>query len=116
MTYAWWNPSSKGRRTSERATGPPLFHTAKQGHVEVVRRLLRFDTIDVNQQFWNRTPLCVASEMGHLKVIRLLLEHTTPPDINLKTNRGNPALPWPPPGHLAIINLLLEENRLDDCC
>ena len=71
---------------------PPLFHAAKQGHMEVVRRLLQFDTIDVNQQFWNSTPLYVASEMGHLEVIRLLLEHTTPPDINLKTYRGDTAL------------------------
>ncbi|OQE10043.1 hypothetical protein PENFLA_c098G01846 [Penicillium flavigenum] len=93
---------------------PPLFHAAKQGHVEVVRRLLQFDTIDVNQQFWNSSPLCVASEMGHPEVTRLLLEHTTPPDTNLKTYMGDTALSLAAyHGHLAIINLLLEENGLD---
>ena len=88
---------------------PPLFHAAKQGHVEVVRRLLQLDTIDVNQQFWNSSPLCVASEMGHPEVTRLLLEHTTPPDTNLKTYMGDTALSLAAyHGHLAIINLLLE--------
>jgi ankyrin repeat protein len=72
---------------------PPLFHAAKQGHVEVVRRLLQFDTVDVNQQFWNSSPLCVASEMGHPEVTRLLLEHTTPPDTNLIWETLH--FPWP---------------------
>ncbi|KAJ5473967.1 hypothetical protein N7475_003533 [Penicillium sp. IBT 31633x] len=78
----------------------PLFHAAKQGHVEV--------------EFWNSSPLCVASEMGHPEVTRLLLEHTTPPDTNLKTYMGDTALSLAAyHGHLAIINLLLEENGLD---
>ncbi|OQD78788.1 hypothetical protein PENANT_c080G03708 [Penicillium antarcticum] len=93
---------------------PPLFHAAKKGHLEVVRRLLCFDTIDVNQQFWNTSPLCIASEMGHLEVTRLLLEHTTPPDINLKTYMGDTALSLAAyHGHLAIIDLLLAEKELD---
>jgi ankyrin repeat protein len=93
---------------------PPLFHAAKKGHVEVVRRLLQLDTIDVNQQFWNSTPLCVASEIGHPEVTTLLLEHNKPPDINLKTYIRDTALSLAAyHGHLAIINLLLEENGLD---
>ncbi|OGE46686.1 hypothetical protein PENARI_c137G02586, partial [Penicillium arizonense] len=68
---------------------PPLFYAAKKGHVEVIRRLLCCDTIDINQQYWNSSPLCVASEMGHPEVTRLLLEHTTPPDLNLKTYMGD---------------------------
>jgi ankyrin repeat protein len=52
--------------------------------------------------------------MGHPEVIRLLLEHTTPPDINLKTYMGDTALSLAAyDGNLAIINLLLEENGLD---
>jgi ankyrin repeat protein len=93
---------------------PPLFHAAKKGHPEVVRRLLCCDTIDINQQFWDSSPLCVASEMGHPEITRLLLEHTTPPDINLKTYMGDTALSLAAyHGHLAIINLLLEEGGLD---
>ncbi|KAJ6119040.1 hypothetical protein N7471_012991 [Penicillium samsonianum] len=93
---------------------PPLFYAASEGHVEVVRRLLCFDTIDINQQSWNTSPLCVASKMGHLEVTRLLLEHTTPPDINLKNHMGDTALSLAAcRGHLAIINLLLEVDELD---
>ncbi|CAG8892972.1 unnamed protein product [Penicillium nalgiovense] len=93
---------------------PPLFYAASEGHVEVVRRLLRFGTIDINQQFGTCSALCVASKMGHLEITRLLLEHTTPPDINLKTYMGDTALSLAAyRGHLAIINLLLKESGLD---
>lgn len=37
---------------------PPLFYAASEGHVEVVRRLLCVDTIDIDQQSWNSSPLC----------------------------------------------------------
>ena len=52
--------------------------------------------------------------MGHLEVTRLLLEHTTPPDINLKTYMGDTALSLAAyHGHFAIIDLLLAEKELD---
>ncbi|KAJ5849375.1 hypothetical protein N7534_008064 [Penicillium rubens] len=100
LTYAAFNGDlrmvelflARGDIQANVQQAPPLFHAAKKGHVEVVRRLLQFDTIDVNQQFWNSSPLCVASEMGHPEVTRLLLEHTTPPDTNLKTYMGDTAL------------------------
>ncbi|KAJ5483157.1 hypothetical protein N7530_002403 [Penicillium desertorum] len=93
---------------------PPLFYAAKKGHLDVVRRLLCVDTIDINQQFWNISPLCTASEMGHFEVAKLLLQHTMPPDINLKTYLGNTALSLAAyNGHLAIIDLLLAETGLD---
>ncbi|KAJ5115590.1 hypothetical protein N7526_011471 [Penicillium atrosanguineum] len=93
---------------------PPLFHATREGHLEVVRRLLRLDTIDINQQFWDISALCVASEMGHLEITRLLLEHTTPPDVNLKTYMGDTALSLAAcNGHVAIIDLLLKEKGLD---
>ncbi|KAJ5742499.1 uncharacterized protein N7511_011518 [Penicillium nucicola] len=93
---------------------PPLFHAAKQGHVEVVRRLLSFDTIDINQQFWNSSPLCVASEIGYPEVTKLLLQHTAPPDTNLKTYMGDTALSLAAyHGNLVIIKLLQEVNGFD---
>jgi ankyrin repeat protein len=93
---------------------PPLFYAASDGHVEVVRLLLSFDTIDINQQFWNSSTLCVASEMGHLEVTKLLPEHTTPPDINLKNYMGDTALSLAAyRGHFAVINLFLEVDELD---
>ena len=93
---------------------PPLFHTAREGHLDIVRRLLCLDTIDVNQPYWDTSPLCVASDRGHLEVTRLLLKHTTPPDVNLKTYMGDTALSLAAEnGHLAIIDLLLQEEGLD---
>ncbi|KAJ6157279.1 hypothetical protein N7497_006164 [Penicillium chrysogenum] len=108
LTYAAWNGDL---RMVE------LFLEGKaynEGHVEVVRRLLCVDTIDIDQQSSSGSPLCVASEMGHKEVTRLLLEHTTPPDINLKNYMGDTALSLAAyRGHLAIINLLLEVDELD---
>ena len=93
---------------------PPLFHAAKKGHLEIVRRLLRFDTIDINQKFWNNSPICIASEMGHLEVARLLLAQGARLDINSKTYLGYTALSLAAfHGHLDIIDLLLEDSRLD---
>lgn len=52
--------------------------------------------------------------MGHLEVIRLLLEHITPPDINSKTYMGNTALSLTAyHGHYDVIDLLLAENGLN---
>ncbi|KAJ5481373.1 hypothetical protein N7475_000185 [Penicillium sp. IBT 31633x] len=93
---------------------PPLFYAASKGHEEIVRRLLCFGTIDINQQLWNSSPLCIASGMGYLGITKLLLDHTISPDINLKTDVGDTALSLAASGgYLAIINLLLEKKGLD---
>jgi ankyrin repeat protein len=122
LTYAAFNGNlrmvklflARGDIQANVQQAPPVFHAAKRSHVDVVRRLLQFDTIGINQQFRNSSPLCVASEMGHPEVTRLLLEHTTPPDTNLKTYVGDTALSLAAyRGHLAIINLLLEVDQLD---
>ncbi|KAJ5288331.1 hypothetical protein PENANT_c098G05098 [Penicillium antarcticum] len=92
----------------------PLFHAAREDHRDVVRRLLCLDTIDINQKFWDFSPLCVASEMGHLEITRLLLKHRPPPDLNLKTYMGDTALSLAAcHGQLSIIDLLLKEKGLD---
>ncbi|KAJ5283386.1 hypothetical protein N7505_001366 [Penicillium chrysogenum] len=67
LTYAAFNGDlrvvelflARGDIQANVQQAPPLFHAAKKGHVEVVRQLLQFDTIDVNQQFWNSSPLCL---------------------------------------------------------
>lgn len=45
---------------------PPIFHAAKEGHLDVLRRLLCLDTIYFNHQYgcWEESPLCVASKLG----------------------------------------------------
>ncbi|KAJ5481504.1 hypothetical protein N7475_000316 [Penicillium sp. IBT 31633x] len=93
---------------------PPLFYAASKGHEDIVRRLLCFGTIDINQQLWNSSPLCIASGMGYLGITKPLLDHTISPDINLKTDVGDTALSLAASGgYLAIINLLLEKKGLD---
>jgi ankyrin repeat protein len=93
---------------------PPLFHAAIEGHLEVLRRLLSFDTININQTYRGDSPLCAASAMGHLEVTKLLLRHTTSPHIYFKTYMGRTALSLAASGgHSHIVALLLEEKGLD---
>ncbi|CAI7605778.1 unnamed protein product [Penicillium manginii] len=93
---------------------PPLFHAAIEGHLDVLRRLLCFDTININQTYRDESPLCAASAMGHLEVTKLLLRHTTPPNINFKTYMGRTALSLAASGgHSHIVALLLQEKGLN---
>jgi ankyrin repeat protein len=92
----------------------PLFHAAHMGHVGVVRRLLCLDAINIDQQYNNESPLCAASARGHLEVAKLLLEHTTRPDINFRTYIGHTPLSLAASrGKLAVVDLLLKEEGLD---
>ena len=92
----------------------PLFHAADMGHVGVVRRLLCLDSINVDQQYDNESPLCAASARGHLEVARLLLEHTTQPDINFRNYMGHTPLSLAAShGKLTVVDLLLKEEGLD---
>jgi ankyrin repeat protein len=93
---------------------PPLFTAIIKGHLDVLRRLLCFDTININQTYRGESPLCVASAMVYLEVTKLLLRHTPPPNINFKTYIGCTALSLAAShGHSDIVALLLEEKSLD---
>ncbi|KAJ5771498.1 uncharacterized protein N7511_003549 [Penicillium nucicola] len=74
---------------------PPLFHAAKKGHVEVVRRLLSVGTININQQFGNSSPLCVASEMGYPEVTSYSLGTQHPPTLISKLTWATLHFLWP---------------------
>jgi len=97
-------------------TAPPIFHAAKAGHLDVLRRLLCFDTIYFNHKYGCReeSPLCVASKLGHIEITGLLLRHKPRPDINFKTYMGyTPLILAASSGQLGIVDLLLKEEGLD---
>ncbi|KAJ5240391.1 uncharacterized protein N7469_001982 [Penicillium citrinum] len=97
-------------------TAPPIFHAAREGHIDVLRRLLCRETIYFNHKYGCReeSPLCVASKLGHIEITRLLLRHKPRPDINFKTYMEyTPLILAASGGHLGIVELLLEDESLD---
>ncbi|KAJ5358337.1 F-box domain and ankyrin repeat protein [Penicillium cataractarum] len=52
----------------------PIYLAAERGHLEVVRRLVSLDEVDINQTVWHKSPLFIAIENGHRDVAKLLLE------------------------------------------
>lgn len=84
----------------------PLQSAVRQGHEQVVKRLLAYPLIDPNlPAAGGRTPLHEAAQAGHTTIIMLLLAH---PRIHL-----NPRLPsGATPFHVAIAHGRLDVARL----
>lgn len=97
-------------------TAPPIFYAAREGHLDVLRRLLCFDTIYTDYLYGCRaeSPLCVASQMGHVDIVRLLLRQRPRPDVNFKTYMGyTPLILAASSGHIGVVDLLLKDERLN---
>ena len=91
------------------ASKPSLQAAAKEGHLEVVEKLLEAKA-DVNAATWwdGRTALQAAAEGGHLEVVEKLLEAKA--DVNASTRLdGRTALQAAAEGgHLEVVEKLLE--------
>ncbi len=87
--------------------------SAIDGNLQVVRDLLGAGA-NVNAQGSDgRTALFVASQEGHLEVIKLLLQ-TDKVDVNLQTTNGETALHASSLyGHLEVVRELLQNNKVD---
>ena len=93
---------------------PPLFHAVERRHLEIVRRLVYLEAIDINQTVWRKSALFIAIENGYLEVAKLLLEQGSRLDVNSKTLLGDTALSLAAArGYLDIIELLLKDDQLD---
>ncbi|KAJ5364987.1 uncharacterized protein N7496_010700 [Penicillium cataractarum] len=87
---------------------------ADRGHLEVVRRLVSLEEVDVNQTYRHKFPLFIAIEIGYHGVAKLLLEQGSRLDVNAKTSLGNTTLHIAASyGNLDIVKLLLRDDRLD---
>ena len=93
---------------------PPLFHAVERGHLEVVRRLVYLEAVDINQTVWHKSPLFIVIENGYLEVAKLLLGQGSRLDVNSKTLLGDTALSLAASrGYLEIIELLLKDDQLN---
>jgi ankyrin repeat protein len=93
---------------------PPIYLATKRGHLEVVRRLVSLQHVDINQNYWQKSPLFIAIENGYRGIAKLLLKQGSRLNVNAKTSLRDTAL------YIAIsyrnseiVELLLRDNRLD---
>ena len=89
--------------------GTALHSASFDGHLQVVRYLLRFG-VNVNvRDEGNDTPLLLASWMGHRDVVQCLLEHGA--DVELRDKGHDTPLTLAAYfGHFDVVRLLLEHN------
>ena len=97
--------------------GEKLFDATKDGCVSEVSTLLRdHPEIDVNwtnPEFFQWTPLHIASSYDHVELVKLLLAH---PDINFNVKNKFGKTPfslccWQ--GKVSVVKLLLKDPRVD---
>ena len=83
-----------------------LIDACKNGHIDLVKKMLRYGVdVNVNDKYGN-TPLYWASMCGYTEVVKLLLAHGA--DVNVKDNDGSTPLYWASSrGHTEIVKLLL---------
>ncbi|KAJ5413680.1 hypothetical protein N7509_000307 [Penicillium cosmopolitanum] len=92
----------------------PIFYACEKGNLEIVRRLLDRNDMDVNKPVWNKSPLYIAIENGHIEIARLLIDQGNGIDVNSATLLGSTALSVAAlNGHLEIVELLLQDERLN---
>lgn len=92
---------------------PPLCLAARLGNTEIVRLLLGhgWDANKVDAE--RRTPLHLAAEIGHYKVVQVLL-HSRQLDVNARDQWASTALHGAAGGgHLVVVNLLLSKANID---
>jgi ankyrin repeat protein len=93
---------------------PPIYLAADRGHLEVVRRLVSLQKVDINQTYWQKSPLFIAIENGYPGIAKLLLKQGARLDVNAKTSLGDTALHIAASyGRRGIVELLLRDDRLD---
>ena len=92
----------------------PLTIAAIEGHTEIVKLLLKIDTIDVDYAgSGHRTPLSYAAHHGHVEVVKLLLD-TNKVNVNHQDFRGwTPLFHAAKRGHIDVVKLLQGTATLD---
>ena len=105
----------KGIRNDEKK----LIDTSKAGNADEVGRLLSSGLVDVNclsiesvrvyRKIYRVTPVCAAARMGHINVVKLLINRGAKP--NKEDDRGQTALTWASlNGHQDVVKFLLNKG------
>ena len=86
-----------------------LFDAAKDGNIEVVRTLLKDDTIDVN---WScgSVALYIACQDNHRDIAELLLDHGVDIELSSKNPTWTPLMSASHKGSLSTLQLLLNRG------
>lgn len=79
---------------------PALHQVVKAGDLDATRRVLQYECIDVNEEYWSSTPVDYAAQDSRIEVMRLLLQAGADP------NRG--LIRAAESGQIEVIKLLLE--------
>lgn len=96
------------------SSAPPIYLAAERGHYEIVRCLISFESVDLNQTMWHKSSLFIAIENGFRHIAKLLLLQGRRLDINIKNSLEDTAFPLAASfGYLNIVDCLLQDERLD---
>lgn len=94
------------------ALGRGLYWASRMGHREVVEYLLQCEVQPDSKTVDGHTPLAVAAQFDHVKVVGLLLEIDAT-DINYRNHRGHTPLSLAAGnGHYEVVRLLLDHQRV----
>ena len=86
----------------------PLYKAAFEGHIEVVRALLRAPGIQIDQVTGREVvPLVAAAQQGHKDIVRLLLKHGAEPNDSMGDAELTALHIACLRGHMAIVEILL---------
>ena len=97
-----------GTATAEKCRHTALRTASQNGHVGVVRQLLRHNVDPNAARAGGSNALYVASHGGNAAVVRLLLEHNAHPNAAIANKRGETALFIASrEGHVPVVRLLL---------
>ena len=92
----------------------PLYWASQEGHVNVVKELLKQPGIDINKAEINNgvTPLHIACQRGYLEVVQMLIDAGA----NLNQGKKDGTTPVDTAseyGHTEIVNLLKTRIKMD---
>lgn len=85
-----------------------LYKAARSGHIETVEFLLKMD-VNLMGYYKGDNPIGIASQMGHLDVVKLFLKYKAPVN-NVDANGSTPLFLAAQEGHSAVVELLLTHN------
>ncbi len=101
-----------GMHSEEEALREAIWYASAEGSLELLRRLLREDDVDVDDTAVGHftTPLWIAAQQGHADVVRILLMRGASVDSADNIDRRTPLLQAAQEGHTEVVRILLDHG------